>query len=260
MDINDQNKPTDQRVAALPELRFEQGAVVRPHGLVAQASWWDTNQYRISSLLRAVSHGMMVTSGAGVGAQASGFRVAAGGIGLSAAGYMALFGEKTGTSLAAPNSPEPSHVKARPIGRVYYGLMTAAAGALVASGVKKNRMTETIAGLWTMVWSAYAAIAAEDAPVKKPETIAFDAGTGGAMLSQPYVQSATFHRAKQIYRNRPKTLAADMLQLSAAFVAVDALTHKDPARLVSAVCLGASNFIQRNMRDSDFVETASVGR
>jgi hypothetical protein len=236
-------------------LRFEQ-STSEPIAVVADKTWWHGHRFRVGGALRAISHALLITSGLGSGALPSGLRVTAGALGLTADSFMTFLGEKRTVDPDGRPHVETRAEKlhAKHIARTYYGILASVGAALVGSGMHKNRVTESIAGLWTLGWASFAALA----PEEKNEAPVFDKGKTDA---KPYGFADKHTKRNWLveYKKHPKKLASDMLQFSALFALADGIKNKDAARIVSSVCLGASNFIQREMKDGDFT-AQTVGR
>jgi hypothetical protein len=238
-------------------LHFEQSKA-EPVAVVADRSWWDKNQYRVGGGLRVVARGATITSGLGVGTGKSPWRITSGALGLLAGAFLAVFGEKDKTQKDAEHS---SGMNREQVGRIYHAIVATSGATAMISGIKTKRNFETISGLWTLIWSAYAALAPED----KKDAPIFD----GATQAQPvgFADKEKKQSLIEEYKRHPKKLASDMLQFSALWVLWDGLktTGKgkpDIARIVSAITLGASNYMQREMKDTDFAVTPqpTVGR
>jgi hypothetical protein len=234
-----------------PLLRFDQSKSEQV-AVVADKDWWKDHQYRVGGLMRMISRGALIVSGLGVGTHKSTWRMVSGLLGLGAGGFLAAFGEKDKesdeTSVLGGLSKEKT-------GRIYHGIVAASGAAMAVAGFiskskSKHWWTETIAGIWTMIWSAYAALTPED----KKDAPVFDKGATKA-TPQGFVDKHAERSLLEEYKKHPKKLASDMLQFSAIFALVDGITREnkpDIARIVSAVTLGASNYLQREMKDADF--------
>jgi len=220
-------------------------------------SWWSKNRNRVAGLLRGVAHSMAMVSGAGYGAEASPWRVASGGLGLAGDGILAVFGEKK--SPKDKNKPDKEGVidRLRPahVPRIYYSLLSLSSMSLIASGAKLGRKTELAAGLWSTLWTSIAAIAPEEKENAEP---AFDIGK--PTKSNALGFSGKLDKYYRDYKAHPKKLAADMLQFSAGFVLADGIYNRDYARVVAGVCLAASNFAGRTMRDDDYALATGRGK
>lgn len=224
------------------DLDFEQSKS-QPVAIVAEKDWWDRNQYRVAGLLRTITGASTIASGLGiagakVGAKKSNWRVGYGSVSLLASAYMAAFGEKGGAEKGSG---------AENTGRNYYGMIALSGAMAVASGMslKPKRMAETLSGLWMAAWSAYAALA----PEKEAPTFDGPTQSKAAGFSDKEAHRSLLDQ----YHKNPKKFAADMLQFAALFALNDGIQNKDPMRIISGVSLASANFLQRNMRDADFV-------
>jgi len=243
----------------LPTLRFDQ-STSESVAVVAQRSWWEKNEYRVGGALRVISRGANIASGLGIGTDKSPWRVVSGSLGLLAGLFLAVFGEKD----KAHNPTGPlGQINQQQVGRIYHGMAAIGGAAAVISGLvtKPKRLRETFSGLWMAIWSAYAALAPEGD--QTPSVPIFDKG---AMHAEPvgFMEKEKKQSLLEKYKHSPKKLAADMLQLSALWVVRDGIKGSgkpDVARIISGITLGASNYLQREMKDADFVATQpSVGR
>jgi len=242
--------PEQSQKTSMPH--FEQSKT-EPIAVVARKTWWDKNEYRVGGLMRVVSRGALILSGLGVGkdVKASPLRATSGVLGMLAGVYISAYGAKaTDNPAKAQETLEEKKKRADTIGRKYYGIIAVSGAAMLASGLlskSKDSLWETLAGLWTMVWAAYATFMPEGkkAPV-------FDPGAT-RVEKQGIVNKDSMHRQLEEYRRYPKKLASDMLQFSALLATADGIKREDPWRIVSGITLGASNYMHRHMRDADFV-------
>jgi hypothetical protein len=236
-------------------LRFDQSKS-QTAAVVADKPWWEDNQYRIGGLLRAVSRSAVIVSGLGVGTEKSPWRVAAGSMGLAAGVFLALFGQKQDDARTASTKSGP--MPKEHIGRIYHGIIALSGAAMAISGMvsKSKRIEDSVAGLWSLGWSAYAALAPED----KPDAPVFDKGTTKAQ-PQGFVSREKEHALLKEYKQHPKKLASDMMQFASLFALVAGIKGEggksDPARIISAITMGASNYLQREMKDADFTPQLS---
>lgn len=212
---------------------------------VSDAAWWDRERYRVGGLLRVASRLATIASGLGVATTKNPWRVTYGGVGLLAGGFISVFGEK-----ADEKTPKELYgISRENVGRIYHGIVAAGGGLAVIAGLmsKPQRFTETLSGIWTLGWSAYAALA----PEKEDMALSFDKQSTKATpigFTKREGEKGFWDK----YKDHPKKLASDMLQFSAVLAAADGFRHKDIARLISGITLGASNYLQREMTDADF--------
>jgi hypothetical protein len=229
------------------ELRFVQ-ASTQTVALIPKKpeTFLDESRARVAGVSRLFSHGMVITSGMGVGATASPMRVATGLLGMSASVYLALFGKKL-----SPEEKETS--EGRKVVENASFIYMASGLTLLVSGLLSKRPMEAFAGAWTASAFAIQRFLPEG---KKPEqSVQFDnAGhahtVGVTGQGRSYVQDLLAH---------PVRLGSDMLQLSAFLVLADGISNRDKARTISGLCLGVSNLMLRGVRKDDFHGAAMPG-
>jgi hypothetical protein len=237
------NTLSDKSSKPLP-LYFEQSKS-ETVAAISDAAWWDRERYRVGGLLRVASRLATIASGLGVATTKNPWRVGYGGVGLAAGGFISVFGEK-----ADNKTPKELFGMSREnVGRIYHGIVAAGGGLAVIAGLmsKPQRFTETLSGIWTLGWSAYAALAPE--PIDTP--LAFDNQSTKA-VPVGFMKKESEKGFWDKYKDHPKKLASDMLQFSAVLATADGFKHRDVARLISGITLGASNYLQREMTDADF--------
>lgn len=204
---------------------------------------------QLAGVFRLGSHTMLMMSGLGYGAKASPLRVAAGGIGFPAAAMVTAFAstDKGNSSHSALESFRPHNLI-----NTYADLNATSALFLMASGFHMNRKTEMLAGAWTASAFILKRIMPETPddqrrPLKKKHDDAL------------HIQG-TIDQYVDDVEHRPVKLASDMLQVSAGLVLLDAITHRDIARGISGVLLGASNFCMRETYKSDHEKNGAAIR